>query len=109
RVFPYADGCKRRARLDCFVWPGTGRAEPDYVGRWQSERAMPAQQARLLPATQCRWRYAPMTLRLPSHARVSAKRALGAIAGRLALAAHETHSPTTMSAAGVSGTRAQPR
>ena len=34
-----------------FIWPGTGRAEPDYVARWQK--------ARLLPAAQCQWRFAP--------------------------------------------------
>ena len=37
---------KRRDFCLFFIWPGTGRAEPDSVAR--------RQKARLLPATQCR-------------------------------------------------------
>ena len=36
---------------DSFIWPGTSRAEPDFVAR--------RQKARLLPAAPCRWRFAP--------------------------------------------------
>ena len=44
-------GSEQSFALAFFIRPGTGRAEPDYVGR--------RQKARLLPAAQCRWRFAP--------------------------------------------------